>query len=298
MQQILIIGNGFDMACGLPTSYLDFFNWRFNKLEENGRGFIDQFNELVNVFSQKVIRELYMESNIRYSPDPTHIIYDGKKLYSNDLLGRVSDAIDVLQNSKISFWDMYFYINKRTKADWYVIENEICDVVTGNIMTENSDDILQKLLRVSDRNGDKEIRELLHHLYYTVYLEKRASGQQNKNMFEILLTELKQFEENFRDYIDSISEKVTSDIKYKKIYTQNYNKLINHQESTYIINFNYTSIVNFLIETNPGYVPREINVHGRFDDNIILGIDQKDCDVNSEEYIFQKHTEDCNRIPV
>ena len=87
---------------------------------------------------------------------------------------------------------------------------------------------MQKLLRVSDQNGDKKIRKFLHHLYYTVYLEKRASGQQNKNMFEIMLTELEQFEENFRDYIDSISEKVTSDIKYKKIYTQNYKRLRAH----------------------------------------------------------------------
>ena len=32
--QMLILGNGFDLACGLPTSYNAFFDWRFNIIEK------------------------------------------------------------------------------------------------------------------------------------------------------------------------------------------------------------------------------------------------------------------------
>ena len=31
MNRIILIGNGFDLAHGLPTSYKDFINWYWNK---------------------------------------------------------------------------------------------------------------------------------------------------------------------------------------------------------------------------------------------------------------------------
>ena len=32
-RQLLIIGNGFDLSCGLKSSFKDFIDWRFNHLE-------------------------------------------------------------------------------------------------------------------------------------------------------------------------------------------------------------------------------------------------------------------------
>jgi hypothetical protein len=31
-EQLIILGNGFDLACGLKSSYLDFFNYIFKKV--------------------------------------------------------------------------------------------------------------------------------------------------------------------------------------------------------------------------------------------------------------------------
>lgn len=35
--QIIVIGNGFDKACGLPSSYGEYFNDRFQKYEVGGK---------------------------------------------------------------------------------------------------------------------------------------------------------------------------------------------------------------------------------------------------------------------
>ncbi|WP_270641779.1 hypothetical protein [Ligilactobacillus salivarius] len=32
MKQLIVLGNGFDIACGLKSSYSDFFLMRFNEL--------------------------------------------------------------------------------------------------------------------------------------------------------------------------------------------------------------------------------------------------------------------------
>lgn len=32
--KIIILGNGFDLACGLKSTYKDFFNWRLKQLSK------------------------------------------------------------------------------------------------------------------------------------------------------------------------------------------------------------------------------------------------------------------------
>lgn len=69
-KQILIIGNGFDLACGLDSSYKNFFKWRFDKLKDNS-----EFQENI-----KHINEIFE------SEYPTVTGKDGPHMYvSNDL---------------------------------------------------------------------------------------------------------------------------------------------------------------------------------------------------------------------
>lgn len=48
MKQLLILGNGFDLSCGLKSTYNDFFEWRLNNLFKTTDvdNIIDQLNKV------------------------------------------------------------------------------------------------------------------------------------------------------------------------------------------------------------------------------------------------------------
>lgn len=43
MNRLVIIGNGFDMAHGLKTSYMDFINWYWDQRVDGLRGQYNQY---------------------------------------------------------------------------------------------------------------------------------------------------------------------------------------------------------------------------------------------------------------
>ncbi|AZZ60433.1 hypothetical protein DSM07_03425 [Oenococcus sp. UCMA 16435] len=39
LNQLIIIGNGFDLRCGLPSRFKDFFNYRYGNFNQVGTNF-------------------------------------------------------------------------------------------------------------------------------------------------------------------------------------------------------------------------------------------------------------------
>lgn len=77
--------------------------------------------------------------------------------------------------------------------------------------------------------------------------------------------------------------RIASEAVCWEVCSKNYNKQtpFNEKYSEYIINFNYTSNIKII-----RHVKREINVHGKYNQITIFGIDQSECKNDEEAYIF------------
>lgn len=119
IKQLIILGNGFDLACGLKSSYSDFFKYRFEQLSGQ---------DTINEYYSKNIKCASME--------------DFKKLI----------------DGSTSFWDIIFITefintNENKKLEWNNIEHTIYKVLhyitTNDDSTKLSDNCKNILKNVS-----------------------------------------------------------------------------------------------------------------------------------------------------
>ena len=130
--KIVVIGNGFDLACGLPTSYNDFFDYRVQQKKYE----FDQIAMLVNFTVKSNALKFYNE----YRKDDA--IVNGQRISGKKLEHRLIDAInedfinasdmynkhlDNLMLNGINFWDIFFWVTKNnfTNKDWSDVEDKI-----------------------------------------------------------------------------------------------------------------------------------------------------------------------------
>ncbi len=289
--QILILGNGFDIASGLPTSYQDFFTWRFSDIEDKLKLLFDKYendiletptkiNLVGNVAKEKVILKSY-------------VVKRGTENKSyDDIFDELKSVFDDLIMKKITYFDLYFYIAKKYNCQfnkWCDVENKVKDII-GNISTRKDvrkpRDIMEQLTdrTVIRYNSEEGIKDEIYHLYKALYIEC-LSDKKGSGTYQLLKQELTTFEKGFQKYISLIYNRVLSNPSYKNIYWNNYKSLLKENKGVYILNFNYTSIKDVAVQSDD--IPKEINVHGKYSDNIILGIDQGVCETDNE-YIFSK----------
>lgn len=95
--KILILGNGYDIACGLKTSYRDYFSY----IESDNKKI---FELISNILEKKVP-------------------------INEENLDRL---LDLYGKSNLSLWNIHFYIRQVIGCHWCDIEREIEAVVNGN----------------------------------------------------------------------------------------------------------------------------------------------------------------------
>ncbi len=283
--QILILGNGFDLASGLPTSYYDFLSWRFEQIKKKNNDIDINIKTYIDYIEGK---PKYIDT-FRNNKDPLLFAgIDGGKTY-RDIHSEIKKIIDSARENSINFFDLYFYINKG-KNNWCDVESQIKEIVKNiNVYDEKpSDSILEGFSNRVFGSSSQISKEDIHMLFLVMFMES-CKVVCDWNLYEILMKELRKFEEQFKIYITEISEKVFNSQSYRKVYIDNYKKLIENEstlETTYILNFNYTSILKNLAQI--AQRTKELNVHGKFDEITIFGVDQQACNINTDEFIFSK----------
>lgn len=119
IKQLIILGNGFDLACGLKSSYSDFFKYRFEQL--SGQDTINEY-------------------------------------YSKNIKGASMEKFKKLIDESTSFWDIVFITefintNENKKLEWNNIEHTIYKVLhyitTNDDSTKLSDNCKNILKNVS-----------------------------------------------------------------------------------------------------------------------------------------------------
>lgn len=306
---LLVIGNGFDLQCGLKSGYKDFLiSSLFNKAQGKLKN-----EEVIEKWSTLLDNEKYM--------------------YNGDLNGDITS---------LNLWYILFlHKNLLGEMDWNFIEKQVLkelievENITNNFPNLNligkislSLIINKNLLYtkdISQYSKASEIREYkIYHILATSILnrtidEEYKEKQVYKEMIkkineiennrttytnkytikelmelsntvsEIILYELKEVEKDFKNYLSeeiNIKNKEYIDKSFKLI-----TKLIGNNKFFNILSFNYTT--PWLTEDNEemnAYINMfsYINIHGSLKSNIIFGIDEGIIEENSSEYKFTK----------
>lgn len=211
-KKLIILGNGFDLSCGLASKYKDFFNWRlqslfgttdFEKIREELE--TNETNELDLTVSST---NLDLVNNIRYGKKlepvwpPSYIEnhHNNKEKKLNQFT--INKEVGWKKYESLTRWDVFFiYAQKYLKPDineWQDVENIINNVVT--IALTKRQNGIDRYLNNAQTNlhyiedGKNKFEDIIY----------KYSGRDNSDAEEIaylLLFDLINFEKEFSRYI-------------------------------------------------------------------------------------------------
>lgn len=246
LNELLIIGNGFDLQCKLKTKYTDFFSKKYG-IDFLTEKYIEKFPEqtviqckqkaidfFINVFKEKLYNlnvEKFIQSN---SDSYGYLINYFKQIFRQNF----SDFEPTLTNWDIIFIISYVLMSNSDKFQWVDIEKMIFKTVT--IVFKNKKEIFSN----SEFPNDQARMKFINIVQYCF--------KDNKDLSTSMLDSLKKFEKSFALYIKNLIYK-SKDHYFKrsekllKYLTSSYNEEIVHLD---VINFNYSldeNIVNQMI---------------------------------------------------
>ena len=307
----IIIGNGFDLECGLHSKFSDYF-FGYKKINGNRvRGICDKidFNRLTNKISYCITKYIeYSESHKISKNTITRSLISLFKKY---------DLFD-----KINFWEYWFFTRAKNNHNpkWMDVEQWLYEgLINIKSLDKETDLFTMPLGSLPSKLAQlwiniKTTREycqehlLIVSLFFFIkkILKNPLKYNEYMNLRDILLLELNDFEKSFSSFLKS-------EIKYigKETFKNKAFKLINkitqnktNKETLFysIDSFNYTTYdlkslsnkyknikknKNIPIITSFNSLHGRLNIHNiytkKFDDNIIVGIDN--------EYKYKTKTE-------
>lgn len=303
--KIVVLGNGFDRASGLKTSYKEFFEAHSNIVEKCEK-LIKNNNEKKFPFLEDVEEDIgkYFILNNRAISEKAE--NDIKNIINKNVQEVRKNIYKDIVSSDLNFWFFYFHGNKKDR-NWYDVEQDIKELITNVEKITEIEKAWNPFRMISfnffgtnrtrdilESNKKKISKDLLYNinerekklLYYKLILSKHDGV----DLFTALMNELEEFEEIFKNYIYGQYISITKfpDINFP--YLNNFLRLAdNLDKEYYIINFNYTSVKKCLeVGTPKKYNINENNVHGRYDSKVIFGIDQEKIDEGTYQFSFTK----------
>ncbi|MHA3787580.1 AbiH family protein [Flavobacterium hauense] len=279
MNRLVIVGNGFDLAHGLPTGYCDFID--------------DYWRNVFSVFSYPRYKFDYQDEFIRFNFDvynlPMQILEEFRKIETHlDYIKFVKKCselrIDTEGFNYIDFTknDFFQIINNRHYIqNWVDIENEYYKLLKDCLKEEGSNSRVKKL-----NEEFEEVKKLLDEYLKIAVNECYDFSKPNDfhqnilKLFKIKVNQLRSFGNN--DYLKEFPNEDHEELfDFDNTATQAYidgnlNQMIKSgdiQITNLFLNFNYTHSIDKYITlmnnssdfTLYGYSP-QIQIHGRLND--------------------------------
>ena len=278
---LLIVGNGFDLACNYKTSYSDFLEY------EGGKGYT---NPLISFFS----------SAYHY-----HIVINDEWNGFENLLCQYLQFLDYLFNNTDNverhFTEQYYDAWGNPVSRYYELKIRDVSKLPQNVylilMLSNP---LDKELIISP---DKTFRyvfsriddyENIKEVYFKVFINSPITNSSNEYVLKLLLKELHsrllKLEKELKDYI---ALSTNGDLSVPAT--------IFDFEVDRVISFNYSKTAQRMFELDDGNVAY---VHGDINSNIVVGVEQSMINKQSfkeeSDYIlffkrFRRIFKDCNK---
>ena len=266
---ILIIGNGFDLAHQLPTKYTDFLNFMkfINRIESFHGTFKEftkdndkyKFSEL-NVNIQKYISEVIEDD----SKKNTNIvdIWNNRKS-ADDKSDRVKHIERMIELSSKNIWFEWFQEQLNVHPNWVDFESEISRVVQK----------VEKLIPLIPLKIEKIARMPSYQRLINKIIFAGKASDKDITLAEIetkkgkMLTDLNNLIRCFEIYLEDLVKNIDISQLSLDIYNLNIDK---------ILSFNYTNTYQKLYDPNVECA----HIHGKADinndtksNNMVLGID-------------------------
>ena len=258
MEELYILGNGFDLYLGLKTRYSDYFKNR--KISEE--------------FFEK-IKLIFKNSIGSYNYDARGKVY---AVFDYDETLLKMQIIQLYKDIEKNLFYLYLIFLKKCDLNWNEVESNILP------FTRDTSKIFK--LKMETILGNIEKNEMYKYLLIAKVIIK---DRKNLSFLDFMMEQLNLFEKDFGNYIGSLELKEENKNRLINIFRTTCRKKI--------INFNYSIFLQDLIDRYKDIVfskieiPRRIkpiesivNIHGDFK-NPIFGIDSH----NSEEQ-FQNFT--------
>ena len=258
MEELYILGNGFDLYLGLKTRYSDYFKNR--KISEE--------------FFEK-IKSIFKNSIGSYNYDARTKVY---AVFDYDEILLNMQIVQLYKDIEKNLFYLYLIFLKKCDLNWNEVESNILP------FTRDTSKIFK--LKMETILGNIEKNEMYKYLLIAKVIIK---DRKNLNFLDFIMEQLNLFEKDFGNYIGSLELKGESKNRLINIFRTTCRKKI--------INFNYSIFLQDLIDRYKDIAFSEIeiarrikpiesivNIHGDFK-NPIFGIDS----LNSEEQ-FQNFT--------
>ncbi len=301
LKKYKLLGNGFDLAHGLPTSYISFLEFcgKLIPIYKNPEGRPGSLYEQEVLSNWEINKEIKNILEDAYKSRKKEDIIQFKTIYP-----RLDELYLLIENN---IWFNYFdKCDKHGKENWIDFESGISDVIKAidYVMRKYSISLYDTERNFSDGNT------------YTLPLEyPKIIGQIKKckkiyglekvtylAMRDYLLEDLNKLTRALEIYLTEIVGKI--DIKKKspdieKLFAQNDYKF---SRDPMVLNFNYTNTYQKVyLNGYPKYYKKHIDfIHGKADinntietNNMVLGIDEylskKRRNKNTEFIAFKKY---------
>lgn len=291
---LVILGNGFDLASGLPTQYSDYFKYRNDLVLK----FTDDIDMLISEpYKSFLCDEFRLAQQDNYSGN---FAEEFKKLNRENELSFFNQLIElnsVYLSSKypgVDFWEVYFLktrtVNEIEKKLWSDVESDINKFLNEKSskvgplgtkwtryhndfsLNKDIDSLLEadiKFKGTTRRNGlfnednvqyfNEAItfnkKTLFWKYVVIIFLSK-------DDVLKDLWNQLSKFEDNFSNYIKKVNEEALK-TPYKYKYTDNLIKLDPDSfRSFHILTFNYTKITEDYNEATKKYYFKFVTEYG------------------------------------
>lgn len=260
-ERLAIIGNGFDLKCGLHSTFGEYIKQILKTQDPNGF-FLNAYHEmLTNQEFAEDARKLLTNEGIK----PTNTS-------ANDMGLLPSTDLD-------NFWVTVLLLKHEEGNNWADIEAAIGQFLKSPVFTHLlSWSSNRHAVPPVKNDEDKQAIVLISFLSNCL-----GFPAEKPDFLGFLLSELRRFETSFSNYI---ADQVNQDAY---VYEQKSFKLLSwltEEKPTSILDFNYTD--HSFSRSEAMHVIYDRHIHGSIEDQPIIGIDQSMFPATDRKYEFSK----------
>jgi hypothetical protein len=249
VNRLIVLGNGFDLKCGLRSTFQNFIS-----SDENN----SEYSRILG-------------AALAYSKSTSHWRED-----LEDLMGRkngwydgpiATELMSLVKGNPSDIWTAILLLKQNQILWWYdveeIIKHVLVDEDTRKITNMRGNHWHNGLLNYLDKDEFCLITFLASYLY--------AFDIESQDFVTFLLDQLKMFEEKFKFYLIAELERMQG---VYSITSKNMLDCLSAGNGCKVLDFNYTMPGQNVSAFNRADYP-VVNIHGSIQDHPIIGIDQR-----------------------
>lgn len=255
MQNLLVVGNGFDLACGIKTDVDNFLELNINKLNNN---------DLISfIYNAKHYKMNYLPEWNNFEKLICQYLNFINYLFSNDDNLVYEYKIFEGEYGTDSFCSEFIITIRDANLLPLSILNAMKLICSNKILSFYESDLGT---RIFDTWKDLDKHNTFK-VIVSVQLLKRNLSVKNGLAYVIkqVEKELQELESNFQSYIKQVGK------TYDETKVNTLSKMLNSLNITRVVSFNYTHTLNDLFYIENALIKY---IHGDIDKSIVIGIEE------------------------